>query len=157
MDVLLSTENGVPTAVASEPEKFREWIKARSEAGPPASPPLIMARLHHTDIVKLLRAAPSDEIKAAWLAGRLTPGACRRLLVKENRRAFALASSSSNESSTGSDSSSSPIWELMYREGREYWRDGEGEASQIEEEEEAAEEEEEEDAQEEKKKEKGHG
>lgn len=82
-----------------------------------SSTPLIVARLHPTDVQAVLATAPNPETRSAWLEGRPTGNDCRRLLLEECDPA------DDEHGLRPSQNSKSPVWEEMYEEGRRWVRE----------------------------------
>lgn len=79
--------------------------------------PLIVAHLHADDYNTVLNAAPTPEIREAWLKGLPTAGAVRRLLLERSDATMA-----AQDKPEPSKDSHSVVEEKMYEEGRQYWR-----------------------------------
>lgn len=80
--------------------------------------PLILARLHRTDIAQVLAIARSEETRQAWLTGTPFDRACRRLLLEES------AAAAGESSEARLQDSRKRVWETLYEEGRGWSRKG---------------------------------
>lgn len=111
--LLLSGADPPPSANSTPAEEVDNEVAGQARAS--FSDPLIIAKLHPTDVLEILTIAKRKEIQDAWREGkRLDESDVRRLRVEECK---AVASTRLSKDSA------SEAWGKMYEDGRRWWRE----------------------------------